>query len=187
MRFFRQQPAYLIVSLCFLAASWSLWTFQSSSKAPEPTATLTSEDRARQALTDILGVDNFQLFLTMETRLVASTVEKKEYGRAVAQAEQTKIESLDQAPNKKEFESYQPDPGKDKDRKYYNEVTSRNYLVGETKSYEVSTRTETSKIRCFVVVKRAPQTKVDIARSALVTLLGVDEARGDTLTFQVEN
>ena len=186
MRFFRQQPAYLIVSLCFLAASWSLWSCQTS-KSPDSTATLTSEERARQVLTEILGKDSFQVFLTTDSRLVLSRVEKKDYGDSVIEAEQNKVETLDHVPDRSNLESYQSDTNKDNSRRYHYEVSSRNYLVAEKYTYEIVTRTEVSQIRCLVVVKKDASSKVDIARSALTTLLGIDLKRGDTLAFEVEN
>lgn len=186
MRFFRQQPAYLIVSLCFLAASWSLWSYQTA-KPPESVAALTSEGRARQALTEILGEDSFRLYLASESRLFVGRTEKKDYGDSVIEAEQSKVESLDHIPDRSNLESYRSDTNKDNSRRYHYEVSSRNYLVAEKYTYEIVTRTEVSQIRCLVVVKKDASSKVDIARSALTTLLGIDLKRGDTLAFEVEN
>lgn len=186
MRFFRQSPAYLIISLLLLSTTWLLWSSQTLTDS-KPNAILTSEDRARQALTEILGADNFRLYLTVENKVVVHTVEKKEYGEPVVQAEQSKIETLDRLDNDKVLKSYQQDPKRDNSKQYHYEVVSRNFLVGETKTYEFSSRTEIAKIRCLVMVKKDAWSKVESARSVLTSLLGVDEQREDKLTFEVEN
>lgn len=186
MRFFRQQPAYLIVSLCVLAASWTLWSSQTA-KASDSIAALTSEDKARQALTGILGKGNFQIFLTTESRLVLSNVRNIEPGNSVVEGEQTKLETLGRSSQNSNLELELSETKPDKDREYHNEVKNRTYLVGGKVTYEVSARTDISQIRCLVIVKKNPWSKVDVARSALTTLLGVDEKRGDKLTFEVAN
>lgn len=169
MLFSHLSSAYLRNSLLVLLGLCAFWTFQPSTPR-QPQSELTSEEKVRLALADTLGAENFQLYLTMESRLVVKTVEANEIGDSAVQSEQVKDEEMG------------PKPSENKGQYSYH-VASRNYLVEETKTREVSTENQVTKIRCVVLVKSGVWERTELARPILESLLGFEKERGDQLSF----
>lgn len=128
------------------------------------------ESLAKAALDDVLGAGNFELHLTVERRLCVKTVESKEIGDSAVLNEQVKLEELGANAT-------------DEGRRYHQQVTSRNYLVEECDTREVSTENRIAEIRCVVLVSPAAAKQTETARAVLEELLGFNAARGDRLTF----
>ena len=128
------------------------------------------ESLAKAALDNVLGAGNYELYLTIERHLYFKTVESKEIGNSAVLNEQIKLEELG---------ANACDDG----RRYHQQVTSRNYLVEERDTREVSTENRLAGIRCVVLVSPAVAKQTETARAVLEELLGFNTERGDRLTF----
>ena len=126
------------------------------------------EQKAGQALEELLGKGTFLLYLTVESEVVVRKSEDLQLGRSVVQSEQIKYEGMKR----------HGEPGD-----YTYEVTSRNYVVEQFKTTDLCTQNQIIAIRCVVVVDEESWGQVETARAVLISLLGIETERGDELTF----
>ncbi len=169
MHFFHSSSAYLKISLLIVLGACALWTSQPSTP-PASQGELSTEERTRLALNDTLGADNFSLHLIVEKRLVVKTVEALDLGNSVVQGEQVKTEEMGPKPLENSGQ-------------YSHHVASRNYIVEQCKTREVSTENQITKIRCVILVKPEAWDRLELARPVVESLLGFEKERGDQLSF----
>jgi hypothetical protein len=172
MPFHRLSPTPLKLSLLLLTALTVAAVFAKADLARpvEQTVSVPAslEQKAGQALEELLGKGTFLLYLTVESEVVVRKSEDLQLGRSVVQSEQLKYEGMVR---------------KGEPNDYTYGVTSRNYVIEQFKTTDLSTQNQISSIRCVVVVDEDSWGQVQTARAVLESLLGIESERGDELTF----